>query len=219
MPKKKRSPQEIERIKDNILEHAVDILIKHGYEGLSLRKLADRLGFAAKTIYNYYNNKDEIYLMILIKGYNELYERCLQAYNSKNDPHSQLEAMGNALLDFAFEKPNFYDLMFTLHVPKYNDYLNTPMQKIATKELETSFMFVNLFITVIKQCVPVDDPMSTEEAKRYGLLLWSIYHGYVAGCNNSLLNYHYDDPHALKAFIHKNATSIINDYINNRRFK
>lgn len=39
-----------------------------------MRKIASRLGFTATTIYNYYNNKDEINLMIRIKGFEKLYD-------------------------------------------------------------------------------------------------------------------------------------------------
>jgi AcrR family transcriptional regulator len=36
---------------------ALFIINEEGYTNLSMRKLARRLGFTAKTIYNYYSNK------------------------------------------------------------------------------------------------------------------------------------------------------------------
>lgn len=57
MPKPKRTPEEIEAVKNEILAHAIQLLIQEGYRGFSMRKLAARLEIAAKTIYNYSKTK------------------------------------------------------------------------------------------------------------------------------------------------------------------
>jgi AcrR family transcriptional regulator len=72
MPKLQRSPKEIEAVREDILEHALDMIVRGGFNRFSMRKLAARLGIAAKTIYNYYRNQDELYLCILTKGFEQL---------------------------------------------------------------------------------------------------------------------------------------------------
>ena len=54
MPKTPRTDEQIEAVKEKILMHAMDLIVEHGYEGFSMRKVADKMGFAAKTIYNYF---------------------------------------------------------------------------------------------------------------------------------------------------------------------
>ena len=72
MPREQRSPKEIESVRQEIMEHALAIVVSDGLDDLSMRKLAGRLGVTAKTIYNYFHNKDKIYLHLLIRGFKAL---------------------------------------------------------------------------------------------------------------------------------------------------
>ena len=65
MPKTTRAAEEVIGIKDRILETALQHLIEDGFEHFSMRKLAARLGMTAANIYNYFTNKDEIYLFYM----------------------------------------------------------------------------------------------------------------------------------------------------------
>jgi len=60
MPRTPRKPEEIEEEKQRILDEALNIIAESGYSGLTMRGLGQRLGMAAKTIYNYFQNKDEV---------------------------------------------------------------------------------------------------------------------------------------------------------------
>jgi len=53
MPKNRRSSEEINAIRENIMNHALELIILEGYDDFSMRKLGARLNIAAKTIYNY----------------------------------------------------------------------------------------------------------------------------------------------------------------------
>ena len=201
MPKPKRTPEEIEAIKEGMLEHATDLICDQGYKGFSMRKLAARLGIAAKTIYNYYHNKDEIYLAILTKGFERLYDSLLAAQQSHPEPLDQLRAMTRAYLDFGLENSNLYSLMFTWVVPKYKDYVGTEMEPIAQVELETALKPPILFIETIKACAACSEagtPLSDEEARIIMIQFWTQAHGYVAGINNTLMDYMHEDPLSLK---------------------
>lgn len=46
MGRRPRSKEEIEIIKNKILEHALTMIVDHGYEGFSIRKLVPQLGIA-----------------------------------------------------------------------------------------------------------------------------------------------------------------------------
>ena len=74
MPKAARSQEEINEVRLKILGEALNLISQHGYEGFSMRKLGQRLGIAAKTIYNYFESKDEIYLHVLTRGFELMYE-------------------------------------------------------------------------------------------------------------------------------------------------
>jgi AcrR family transcriptional regulator len=198
MPRPKRNDDEIESIKDQILHEALDLMNQHGFEGFSMRKLGERLGVSAKTIYNYYNNKDELYLVILTNGFAQLHDRFQSAYERKSDPLERLEDMGREYLLFGIEQANLYNLMFTWHVPKFKDYIGTPLEPAAQFELETALKVSALFIKAIQDAAPKGSSFTEDEARFHMIWMWSQMHGFIAGFNNTLMDYMHENPATLK---------------------
>jgi len=197
MPRPKRDPSEIESIKEQILEQALDLMSRKGFDGFSMRSLGSRLGVSAKTIYNYYQNKDDLYLAILTHGFAKLYERFQTAFSSHPDPQKRLKAMGREYLVFGLEQANLYNLMFTWHVPKFKDYVGTPMEPAARIELETALKVSALFMEAIK--LTAGDVAMDDDAARFHMIwMWSQMHGFIAGINNTLLDYMHENPLTLK---------------------
>ena len=210
MPKPHRSPQEIEAVREDILGHALELIVQDGFQGFSMRRLAARLGIAAKTIYNYYRNQDELYLCILTKGFDQLHAGFKEAVRGDGPPLGQLEAAIRAYVDFGLANPQLYNLMFTWHVPKYNDYVGTAMEKAAYRELTAALQCADLFLEVLAACLGEDRRMPEDDLRFEMIQIWSQMHGYVAGINNSLLDYMHETPLALR-------TRIIDRLIHNTR--
>jgi AcrR family transcriptional regulator len=198
MPRTKRSQKEVDSIKDQILKEALELMNKLGFEGFSMRKLGNRLGISAKTIYNYYNNKDELYLVILTNGFAQLYDRFESVWKKHESPMERLEAMGREYLLFGLEQTHLYNLMFTWHVPKFNDYIGTPLEPVAQVELDTALSVSEIFIKTIKE-TSEDGPAFTDEEARFHMIwMWAQMHGFIAGYNNTLLDYMHEKPITLK---------------------
>lgn len=198
MPRAKRSQKEVESIKDQILREALELMNKLGFEGFSMRKLGERLSVSAKTIYNYYNNKDELYLVILTNGFAQLYDRFQSVYKKHAAPIERLEALGREYLLFGLEQTHLYNLMFTWHVPKFNDYIGTPLEPVAQVELNTALSVSEIFIKAIKKTSEKSAPFTDEEARFHMIWMWAQMHGFIAGYNNTLLDYMHEKPITLK---------------------
>jgi len=195
MPRPQRSPEAIDAIRTEIRNQAIDLIIHCGFNGFSMRKLAARLGIAAKTIYNYYTSKDELYLAILTRGFEHLYAQCLTAWHAHpQSPVNRLHSMGRAYMAFGLENANLYNLMFTWHVPKYNDYIGTPMEHAAHTELVAAMKVSDLFVSAIRDASGPENPLGDEDARFHMILLWSSLHGYITGMNNTLLDYMHEAP-------------------------
>ncbi len=198
MPKAQRKPEEIEAIREAILDHAIDLIAEAGYKGFSMRKLGTRLGIAAKTIYNYFHSKDEIYLSILTRGFEALHAQCAATAAAHRDPMDKIEAMCRCFVDFGLAHANLYNLMFTWHVPKFRDYLGTDMEPAARLEMETALSLSQLFIDALRACGNGGKPMPEENARFLMIQIWCQAHGYIAGINNTLLDYMHKNPIVLK---------------------
>lgn len=199
MPKPQRTQEEIDAAKTEILEQAVNLIVKTGYYNFTMRKLASKVGITATTIYNYYQNKDDLFINILIRGFEELFGQLEKAGRGKITPAEKLRALIAAYTDFGLNNANFYNLMYSWHVPKYNDYVGTPMEPVARRQLEGALKIPEIFFDTIRTYARAADKIITDDEIVFLMVhYWSQIHGFIAGCNNTILSYLQDDPALLK---------------------
>lgn len=60
MPRAKLNEQEVEAMRGRILDAALALLQEGGMEGLSIRKIADRVGVSHMLLYSYFDNRTAI---------------------------------------------------------------------------------------------------------------------------------------------------------------
>ena len=198
MPRIQRTQEEVDAIKENILQQAVQLMNQVGYQDFSMRMLAREIRVSPPTLYSYFQSKDNLYLCILTEGFSQLYEIMLEAYRGSEDPIERITAVARAYIDFGLNSSNFYNLMFTWHVPKYNDYTGTSLEPVARFELETSLQVTNLSLMGIIECAGPGYILSEKDGRFILVCAWSTLHGYIAGLNNTLLHYMHGDPGAVK---------------------
>ncbi|NQX48869.1 TetR/AcrR family transcriptional regulator [Paenibacillus tritici] len=72
MSKEQRQEQEREAMRNLILATAGELVAEKGIEKLSIRKIAERMGYSAGIIYHYFQGKEDIVEQLLQQGYQEL---------------------------------------------------------------------------------------------------------------------------------------------------
>ena len=77
-----RNEKEVEQVRQKILEGALEIIVKEGFDSLTMRKLGTRIGMTAPNIYNYYAGKDALYISIVIAGFEMLHRALQKAFRS-----------------------------------------------------------------------------------------------------------------------------------------
>jgi AcrR family transcriptional regulator len=197
MPRAARSPQEVELSKKKILDTALEFIIKEGFHNLSMRKLASRLNMTATTIYNYFSNKDEINLMIRMYGFDMLYRKFKQCFDEHSDPCERVEAMIRSYFDFGTSYPNYYDIMFNLHTPKYLDYVETDLEPVARIEKEASLRTYDITREAIAELNKNGNDRNDEEIMLLTVQLWCDAHGVISLYNSKLFQEINDNPEGL----------------------
>jgi AcrR family transcriptional regulator len=180
MPKAPAGPQVVEAIRERILKEALFIINKDGYANLSMRKLALRLGFTAKTIYNYYSNKDELYLMVLIKGFQELTEQFRAAYLSSENPVEKMRSAVHAYVRWGIENKHYYNIMFSMDTPKYTDYVGTKMEGVADQQNQIALQVAEIGTAILTEVALYNGSISIDEVPYRLLHVWSTLHGMVS---------------------------------------
>jgi AcrR family transcriptional regulator len=95
-----------------ILGAASELFLERGYDGFSLRAVAERIGYSATTIYLYFADKDELLFAVVDEGFQTFTAALTAAAESVSDPVGRLEAIGRAYVGFGLSHPAHYQLMF-----------------------------------------------------------------------------------------------------------
>jgi len=180
MPKIPAPPEVVSSIRENIIMEAAALINEVGYSDFSMRRLGSRLGVAAKTIYNYFTDKDELYLLIVTKGFEILFYRFQEAYSATDDPFARLRAMARAYIDYGIENPHLYSIMFSMGTPKYADYVGTRHEKLAESQNLTALRSAELAERVLREIANRGPGTGAEDANYRLMYVWSTLHGIVS---------------------------------------
>ncbi len=188
MPKKARTPEEIQEVKQRILDKALELISGDGYNNFSMRKLASKLNMTATPIYGYYKNKDEIYLSVLLQGFENMYQLLSAAYEAGKTPVERLKNICREFIKFGINNPNFYNIMLVLNAPKFYDYVGTSMERLASLELNAAIKVRDFGIKVITESGLIKDQASETSSMIVIELLCSM-HGFVSFVNGRIVDY------------------------------
>lgn len=157
-----------EETRNNILDAACKIVKEEGWQGLSLRKIADAIEYTAPIIYEYFANKEAILQELTKKGYLVLNKDLIQAKKSKDNPAEQLEVMWLAYWKFAFENKEMYQLMFGVEM--------TTCHMVAFPEVQTPYdLFTETIIEVMGDKNTDEDTICQKYYTYY-----SVVHGLIS---------------------------------------
>lgn len=107
-----RRAQEKQDLRQAILQAASREFLEHGYESFSLRRVAERIGYSATTIYLYFKNKDELLLATVQDGFVAFDADIQQAAKATHDPVERIAVLGRTYITFGLDNPELYRLMF-----------------------------------------------------------------------------------------------------------
>jgi len=121
MGHKERKLREKENLKNSLLEAALSIAKKEGWQALSIRKIADAIEYTAPIVYEHFANKEELIEEIIQQGYKTMFDSYLELFTKNLEPKQLLLEIALKNWDFAFSNKVLYQLMFSLERPKPRD--------------------------------------------------------------------------------------------------
>ncbi|MCU0649567.1 MAG: TetR/AcrR family transcriptional regulator [Gemmatimonadaceae bacterium] len=109
---RRRRSAESTSVRDAIFAAAEGLLVEEGYEGLSLRRVAERIGYTPTTIYRHYKDKDHLVEGMVQLGFVQFDRALREAVSSELDLVERQKALWRAYVRFALDHPTRYRLMF-----------------------------------------------------------------------------------------------------------
>ena len=154
-----------------ILAAAERIFVEHGYEGATIRKIADEVGLSSTALYMHFAEKGAILQEICRQSFSALLDLNRAILADGGEPADRLRRMIRAYVDFGFAHPNAYRLV----------YMTRPVElregaQDAAREMGTDLF--RSFEQVVEEAAASGrlrgDPRATAQA------LWAGGHGVVS---------------------------------------
>ncbi len=108
---KERREREKSETRDKILDAARQLFISEGYDGVSMRRVAEMIEYSPTAIYVHFADKEELFRELCHEDYARLAE-VFQSSVISTDPLQRLRQIGAIYIDFGIRNPNHYKFMF-----------------------------------------------------------------------------------------------------------
>jgi AcrR family transcriptional regulator len=155
-----------------ILEAAERIFVAEGYEGATIRKIADEVGVSSTALYMHFQDKGCILLEICERTLTLLLERNREIAAKPLDPVVRTKMMLEAYMRWGMEHPNAYQLV----------YCGRPIQTGLWPEGTTSDVSsqaYDTFVAVVRE-IAAAGRLRTGTGDSAAQALWMSCHGVVA---------------------------------------
>jgi AcrR family transcriptional regulator len=170
-----RRKQQQEDLRAKILDAARELFVTEGVEAVSMRKVADKIGYSATTLYNYFEDKEELLYALCDADFGTLQE-LFKKLGRIADPIERLRKTGEAYITFAMRYPSHYRLMFmTPRLPRGEDVCREIERDNPDQD---SYAFVRA--TVIEGLAAGLFRPEYRDADLLAQVVWSGVHGVAA---------------------------------------
>jgi AcrR family transcriptional regulator len=158
---------DVERFRERLCKAATRRFARFGYDGVTMRQLADDLGCSPKTPYRYFKDKDEILAVVRAAAFGRFAD-ALEHAAADLPPQARGSAVVRAYVEFARANPDQYRLMFDVRRPEDVDHpelqrQSTRAQRFITRQAKE----------LVAAGVFEGDPV------KIGYAMWAGLHGVV----------------------------------------
>jgi AcrR family transcriptional regulator len=156
--------------RDEIREMAITAAAEHveleGFQSLTARKVASKIGYTVGTLYHVFRNFDDLLIHLNAQTIDEMAALIQQQTRRKRNPEIRIRAMAEFYVQFATDHPDRWRLVFEHQAPRG---LPTPVQMKERRDV--------MFEMVADNLTEISPRRSTQEIDHTATALWSGIHG------------------------------------------
>jgi AcrR family transcriptional regulator len=168
---KERRVRQKSLLRQEILDAARDILVREGYEGLSMRKVADRIDYSPTAIYLHFKDRDDLVFCVCEELMGGLVKELQQVVDRHADPLVALRKGLRRYVEFGVQHPQHY--LATFGIPHGHD----PAKDARYQEPGTMAMQAFGFLPrLVGECVK-QKKLAKVDVHDASCALWAGVHG------------------------------------------
>lgn len=112
-----RREKDRELVRKRLLDAAREVFVELGYEGATLRRIAQRAGYTTGAVVHHFRDKESMILTLCEVDFLALGHE-FERLKAVADPVERLRGIGRSYCAFAVRNPNHYRLMFMTAHPE-----------------------------------------------------------------------------------------------------
>jgi AcrR family transcriptional regulator len=166
-----RKAVEQELSRERILCAARELFVEYGYRAVSMRKIAQELGYSHGSIYYYFQDKADLFYALVVEDFNLLLAKQKELLHRIR--HRDVEALKLLMLEFirfGLDNPHHYEIMFLMR--------DSELRRFPRTEQAQS---LDMFASIVK------DAVSSQPGREHlhFMLPWNLFmalHGFISYC-------------------------------------
>lgn len=167
MVSRNRQDSDKENLRQEIMDAAREMFVAEGYANVSMRKIADKIGYSATTIYLYFKDKTDLVHQICEQTFARLAQNIKAIQQLSDNPLEKLRSGLREYIYFGLKHPSQYEIVFI-----------TPLPVDMEKEFEETNGKVafDTLRTVIDECSSAN-LLKSKDVELISQTLWAGIHG------------------------------------------
>jgi len=174
MSSQARKARDKARLRNQVLDAARDLFVQHGYEAVTMRRIAAKVEYTATALYFHFQNKTAL-LQALSDREGLALGVEFGKLRSLKDPIERVRRMGETYIQFGLAEPNRYRLLFMTPQPAL------PPEQSAIPKGDPKVDAYALLVQTLAEAIAAGllQPKYSD-AEQVAQLLWSAMHGFVS---------------------------------------
>jgi len=132
MTREQRKAWEKGQRRDRIVDRAQEIFFEKGFDGATIDDIAAAAGYSKRSIYLYFRDREELFLAVVVRGQELLFDTLSRAMEAKGPHNPGLMVLAKAFFDFSLSHPEFFVMIMTyesrIHPYRGTDPLKVPIR-------------------------------------------------------------------------------------------
>jgi AcrR family transcriptional regulator len=135
-----RRHREKEETRLKILDAAREIAARENWQSVTIRKIADKIEYTPPIVYEYFENKEELFKELVYSGFEILHKQYQEVRETETDPRKLMTKIALINLNFALDHKELFQLMFSLERPTPNESMkyNMTLMESTIREISNS---------------------------------------------------------------------------------
>jgi len=167
MVSRNRQASDKENLRQEIMDAAREMFVAEGYASVSMRKIANKIGYSATTIYLYFEDKTDLVHQICEQTFARLAQNIKAIQQLSDNPLEKLRSGLREYIYFGLKHPSQYEIVFI-----------TPLPIEMEKEFEETNgkIAFDTMRDVVNECITVN-LLKNNDVELISQTLWAGIHG------------------------------------------